>query len=221
MKDNTKKYADIVRALLAKAAGTDNEHEAEVFTSKAEELMAKYQVSVGDILIDDPIDASVLFEGKSGYKSRLCAAVAMYYGCQTVLTKRFGKKYITCVGRESARVTTELMYPFIYEQCRKAGIAIATRTDETVASSERRVVNALTVRLFTLIRQREPEVAGTPSGKNALIVVDAIQAKLKERFPNMTMGKARAITTSDLAHEAAAGVSLHRQTSHDEVRRLK
>lgn len=45
-----------IMALLAKANGTDNEHEAEAFLAKAMELMQQYQLDVSDMVdADDPI----------------------------------------------------------------------------------------------------------------------------------------------------------------------
>lgn len=119
------KITRIIKALLAKAAGTDNEAEASIFATKAHDMMEQYQIEVSDVLRDDPIDRNKPYSATTSspsYKKFLWRSLARYYGCKTMLHWVSHTEYeIHIVGRESARVTTELMYPFIMKQVRDAG----------------------------------------------------------------------------------------------------
>lgn len=222
---NKNKITQIIKALLAKAAGTDNEHEAGVFAAKAQEMMERYQVEVLDILADDPVDMTVAFEGRADgparYKSRLSSAVGAYFGCRTVFSTRGTRLTVKLIGRESSRITAELMFPFIYDQCKAAAKRISVETGVKADICERDVINAMISRLARLTREQKPVEPSTVAGKNSLIVVDAIKAKMEELFPDIKDGRAASFSTSSMARKAAEDISLHRQTTGGDTKRLK
>jgi len=219
------KITRIIKALLAKAAGTDNEAEASIFAAKAHDMMEQYQIEVSDVLKDDPIDRNKPYAATTSspsYKKHLWSALAKYYGCRTVISWVTHTEYeVHIIGRESARVTTELMYPFIMDQVRKAGRKISDEGDLKPEAAIRDVANALVLRLNALIREQREPAPTTQSGKNALIVVSGINALMDKLYPKLGKGSNRAIGTSDAARGAAAGISLNRQTTGNTTKYLK
>ncbi len=227
MDSSKEKITRIIKALLAKAAGTDNEAEASIFAAKAHDMMEQYQIEVSDVLKDDPIDRNKPYSATTSspsYKKHLWRSLARYYGCKTMLHWVSDTEYeIHIVGRESARITSELMYPFIMEQVRKAGRKISEEGDLKPEAAIRDVANALVLRLDRLIaeqKQADPAPV-TQSGKNALVAVNAVNALMKKLYPNAKPGVARGIGTSLDARGAAEGISLSRQMGGSDMKRLK
>jgi hypothetical protein len=219
------KITKIIQALLAKAAGTDNENEAALFLGKAQELMEKHQIETIDILKDDPVDMSVLHTGRADgvdrYYARLMSSLANYYGCRTVFSRRGRVLEVKAVGCESARVTTELMYPFILDQCLKAAKKVVAETGCTYPAARGKVINAMMFRLNRLVLERKPEEVKTSSGKNALVVVNAVKAKMSELFPDLKDGRDSSYGTDAAARREANGISLNHQTGSSETKRLR
>lgn len=145
MSKPTERIKRIITALLAKARGTDNEHEAEAFLAKAMDMMQQYQLDISDMVdADDPIiHHTGLSQAASGHAWRwkLYSSVAKLYGCKSIhvdVGYRPGKNgKLTAwheqrlVGRESAIITTDLMYPWIVEQVRKAAEGIGLHRQTT------------------------------------------------------------------------------------------
>lgn len=224
-----------IMALLAKAKGTDNEHEAEAFLAKAMELMQRYQLDVSDMVdADDPILHHVgLSQAESGHAWRwkLYSAVAQLYGCQSIhvdVGYRAAKPGARptpwyeqrLVGRESAIITTDLMYPWIVEQVRKAGAEIAKRSGMSAQGQTKRVAAALISRVYRLIAEQKEQAPKTDAGRNALVVLNQVVAKYKELYPESELMRARRTVTDNLARKAAEGIGLHRQTSGARQERL-
>lgn len=216
-----------IMALLAKANGTDNEHEAEAFLAKAMELMQQYQLDVSDMVdADDPIlHHTGLSQAESGHAWRwkLYSAVAQLYGCKSIhvdagyrpgkngkLTPWYEQRL---VGRESAIITTDLMYPWIVDQVRKAAKDIAKITGMSGQGQAKRVAAALITRIHKLIREQQAAEPTTAAGRNALVVLNQVVAKYDELYPNAETMKSRGSVTDGLARKAAEGIGLHRQTS--------
>jgi hypothetical protein len=129
------KIADTVRALLAKAASTEFEHEAEVFLAKAHELMEKHQLSSADLEKDDPLGAENAYEVKNPYGTDwdfgILFPLARYFGCKairidTVALYKDGKYKpsfkMEIVGRESARITVIEMHKYLVATIKKLGL---------------------------------------------------------------------------------------------------
>lgn len=210
-----------IAALIAKAHGTDNEHEAAAFLAKAEDMLAAYQLSVWDL--DDGTDPMGMHEGihmpghPQSYKKHLAWCVAKYYGAECVMRNQIvdGRWVMTqvWVGRESARFTAELMYPFIMSQVRKEGALIASRTGQTREQAIRHVANALVIKLGRLEREKDKNNEAKTGARNSLVVINEIKEYMKEAFNDLKEGRSKTIRTGDLAREAAERVSLHQQMS--------
>lgn len=223
MSDGTNRIKKIITALLAKARGTDNEAEAAAFLAKAMDMLQQHQLDVADLVdADDPILKHVGLEAaESGHAWRwkLYSTVAQLYGCKSIHVAKAvkGKKGLVpgyeqvLVGRESAIITTDLMYPWIVSQVKAAGKRIASISGMSEQGQTKRVAAALISRIHRLVREQQETVPTTAAGKNALVVLNQVVAKYEELFPDAETMRARASVTDGLARAAAEGIGLHRQ----------
>lgn len=209
-----------IAALLAKAEGTDNEFEAATFMAKVNELLEKHQIEMHEVRAaqgdQDPmgkqrgetnIYASML------WARDLCGALARYYGCKMVY-RRYGNHFeYDLVGRESARITHELMLPFIITQVRLQARRLCVGKANAASRSvmEREVGQALMVRVDRLARQAEAHRVEL-TGKG-LIPVSDLDAAFAEFFPKVKKAKAKTVRFGNDAWDAAHKVSLNHQAT--------
>jgi hypothetical protein len=129
------KIAELVKALLAKAASTEFEAEAEVFLAKAHELMEKHQLSADDLEKDDPLGAEDAYEVKNPYGTDwdfgILFPLARYFGCKCIRIEKDhlypngkwkSKFTMEIMGRESARTTVIEMHKYLVSTIRKIGL---------------------------------------------------------------------------------------------------
>lgn len=244
MSDTTNKIKARIQALLAKANGTDNEHEAEAFMAKAMELLAEHQLDLADLVdADDPIiHHPGLKQAESGHAWRwkLYSAVAQFYGCKSIhvdigymknedgsfMRNKKGKLIEgyeqRLVGRESAIITTDLMYPWIVQQVRAKAKDIAKITGMSEQGQAKRVAAALISRIHRLIREARAQEPSTPAQKNALVILNQVVARYEELYPpegTTTMRSNRSVSDG-LSRKAAESIGLYRQTGNKEQLRL-
>jgi hypothetical protein len=220
-----------IKALLAKAASTDSQHEAEAFLRKAHELMEKHQLEAGDLETDDPIHKTAGARANGGaspdWDFQLMFAVAKYFGCKGIqywsqkkldgTYVRSGEYVMWIVGRESARITAVEMHKYLVKTVRRLGRENATPNQKADTLS-RRIGRALQIRINEMCPD-EP-TAETPAGKNALVTLNGTLAKFQELFPDSKpMGGT--ILTSANAEKLAAGIGLNLQTGHSATLALK
>lgn len=224
MSDN--KIKSKIAALLAKAQGTDNEHEAEAFLAKVNELLDQHQLDMGDIVdADDPVKHHKGLQGTPSHPSwqrHLYRDLGKLYGCQSVFVsdyeERNGKWRDTfrqeLVGRESAIITTEMMYPWVKAECNRLGRGLAKQSGQTPAYETRRVANALVTRIRTLIvaNQTKNDAPKTKTARNSLVTLDRVQQVMAQVYGETQKAARRGTRTNANAREAAAGIGLHRQT---------
>ena len=114
-----------ILALIRKSESTEHEAERDSFAAKARQIMEEHQLTMRDVnRADDPLGRTALFCPYSdGVYPTVAAAGARYLGCATLQQRdfdpvraRMGLKMIF-LGRESARVTTEIMVPFWWSEC--------------------------------------------------------------------------------------------------------
>lgn len=217
MSDQSKIKAKIA-VLLAKAKGTDNEHEADTFLAKAMELLEQHQLSMADLEdADDPVrhDRGLdCTKWTASWQADIYSALARLYGCRVVKCHQIKGYTLELVGRESAIVTTELMFPWIKEQVNVKGRELFKAGGAPDAQKGARLVgNALTRRIWVLIREQE-KVDGPRTeavAKNALVTQDRVLQVMQEHFGDLSKGRKTKTSTSASAAALAGGIGLHRQ----------
>lgn len=216
-----------IAALLAKAEGTDNAFEAATFMAKVNELLEKHQLEMNEIrqATGDNYPLDMQIGGVNIYASMLWArevggALARYYGCRFIYWRRGNHFRYEIVGRESARITFELMLPFVITQVKLQAKQLDAKYPDARSRSiwEREVGQALIVRIWKLIpeaEQRRQELTG-----KGLIPVSDLDAKMMELYPMLKHGKARQMCYSTAAADAAEKVSLHQQATGKHIKLL-
>lgn len=208
-----------IAALLAKAESTDNEFEAATFMAKVNELLEKHQIEMHEVRAAqgdrDPVDMTIgetkLYASMSWAKD-LAGGLARYYGCRFIFRKIGNHFRYDIVGRESARMTFELMLPFIITQVRlQAKRLEAERPGMSRSQWERQVGHALWVRVSNMIPAAEAHRKDLES--KALVPVSDVDAKVAELYSNLKEGKRRSVSISSAARDAADKVSLNVQAT--------
>lgn len=226
---NYERMKKIIAQLLAKAKGTDNEHEAAAFITKAEELLEQYQIDLSELG-----DASDKVRSHSGldadgkwvasWHRHVYRQLGMYYGCKSIKVSTAKGYRQELVGRESAIVTTDLMFVFIKGECNRLGRELkASGGAPTDANGARLVGNALALRVAKLIAERDKRDADAPltaAAKNALVVKDQVVALYEQLHPDVRVLKGTGFKSTASAAELAAGIGLNRQAGHVQTLKL-
>lgn len=234
-----------IKALLAKAASTDNEHEAEVFLAKAHELMERHQLDANDLEADDPVNHEETYRRKSAatpdWDFMLMFAVARYYGCEAIRIEKARGWAVGLVGRDSARITAIEMHKYLvatvrrlaretvkndpmklYKRDKFTGKDYFTGEYLNADQTARRIGNALRSRISALAHKNQPVARPqTTSGKNALVTLDAVSAAMKKYYPNMQPIGGASYRFNDKGADIAAGIGLNRQTGGNVRGQLK
>ena len=188
-----------VRALLAKAESTTFTEEAEAFTAKAQELMARHAVDRamvegagrGDgpggrrIGVDHPYAQA---------KSLLLAVVADANRCRSVWSRGLG--FSTVFGHEPDLDGVDLLYTSLLVQATAAMAAEGRRSDPSGRSRTRSFRNSFLVAYANRIGQRlrdstqAAEAAGAEEHGSALLPVlaarsEAVDAAVDSAYPQM------------------------------------
>lgn len=212
-----------IAALFAKAEGTDNEHEAETFMAKAQEMLQKHNLSRLDLDPEghtDPLghDAEAYtWFASSSWHATLYHAVSNYYGCQMVRDKIDSNKFAAIlIGREGARDTVKIAYPFIVKQVALQAKALQKLYPEMSTSIARRqVAVALSSRIWDLVHKWS---LNKGNEEKVLVVVDENKIYMDNLMD--TVGGSRRIKGANAAaHNAAGAISLGRSVKAN-TRRL-
>lgn len=215
----TDKIKKQIAALLAKAEGTDNEFEAATFMAKVNELLERHQIEMHEVRNagedSDPLgreEGTTNLYASMGWARDMAGSLARYYGARMIYHKVGNHYQYTVLGRESARMTFELMLPFVISQVRiEAKRLLDTHKQGTRSIWERQVGQALWVRISQLLPKVEAHRAELTA--NALVPVSDVNALVEREFPDMRKGKDRKVSYSSEARNAAAKVSLHHQAT--------
>lgn len=211
--------AEKISKLIAKADSTSHPEEADLFMAKAQELMMAHGLSlldIGKLDSDDPVgttDEAGTYYASEGWAKHLGTQLARYYGCEVMFSQVARNKFAFGIaGRESARVTFALMFPFVVRQVRaQAREAVKCGEASTESRAKTAIGNALTFRIQRL-RLAENNNEKATATRNALVPVDLNRAALEERWPNLRTGRTARLNTTEAAKNRASKISLHRQT---------
>lgn len=219
---------DTVRKLLAKADGAATGAEAETYTAKAVELMARHGIDAAvlsaahpdrdgigaqRIAVDDPYSAG---------KARLLAWTASALRCRAVLHEARGGRVeaVTVFGFASDRERVEVLYTSLLLQ---AAAQLARqrppRRGESIAAYRRSWLHGFAVEVHRRLVAAESRAASSspataPAGGPSLALVLAdrsarVQRAYEAAFPGL--GRARRSVLSGSGHAAgtAAGERAH------------
>ena len=221
---------DTVRKLLAKADGAATPAEAEVYTAKAVELMARHgideallgaaaphrdEVATCRIPVADPYSAG---------KARLLAWTASALRCRAVLHEAGGGRVaaVTVLGFASDRARVELLYTSLLLQ---ASAQLARQrpawVGESVAAYRRSWLHGFAVRVHQRLVEAEARAAesaaaarASPSGgpsagpSVALVLADRrarVDRAYAEEFPQIGRGRHARLSGSGYAAGTQAG----------------
>lgn len=228
MTDNLESIKTRIAKLLAKAEGTDNPMEADAFMAKVNDLLEEHQIELHEIRQHSGRDTDPM--GKQEGETNLYASIkwardvagvlARYYGCRFVFWRNGNHFVYEVIGRESARVTFELMLPFVISQAKvQAKRCWRENFGQTLPVWEREVGQALFVRIWELVAKndmRREELAA-----KALVPVDDVQAFMDANYKVRT-GKSLKLNYGREARSAAERVSLHQQaTGHGKTKLIR
>lgn len=215
-----------IRAILAKAASTASEAEAETFLAKARELMEQHQLDAAALAdADDPQGQSFSRQwsaGQSSEKARVHSALATYYGCKVIETFDYVtlKEVYGIVGPESARVTAEEMLDFVYAWIGREAKRLSVEMGHPIGKIRTRLINSFIMRCRQAAEAVENAPPATEAGRNALVVLNATEAKFKELYPRVKTYNSRSKLGGDTIRKAANSIPLHRQTTGGSTLRL-
>lgn len=222
--DNKAKIKDTIAKLLAKAEGTNNAHEAAAFMAKVGKMLEEHQISLNEVKNNgqrnsDPMGkerGSTRLYASMSWAMPVASSLARYYGCEFIYRKE-GKNHwnYDVVGRESARTTFELMFPYVISQVR----ILAKRMGVSSSRAERDIGKALAVRIIDMIPEadhRRSRLVG-----KGLIPVSDLEAALKDLFPALKVNKAKSLTFSRTAEGLAEEVNVNIQITEKSKLLLK
>lgn len=215
---------DTVRKLLAKADGAATPEEAQAYTAKAVELMARHgiddallaaadpgrdEIGAQQIAMDDPYSAG---------KARLLAWVGSALHCRAVLHEAWGGKVasVTVFGFASDRGRVELLYTSLLLQ---AGSQLVrqrpSRPGESVAAYRRSWLHGFAVEVHNRLLAAEAGAVAErspvqPPGGRSVALVLADRSRLVDRayaeaFPRVGGARRSALSGSGFGAGAAAG----------------
>jgi hypothetical protein len=205
-----------VRALLAKAESTTFAEEAEAYTAKAQELMARHSIdyallSVGADVRDEPGGRRIGVENPyEAPKVLLLDAVAGANRCRAIWSSSFG--FVTVLGFAADIDAVELLFTSLLVQATTAMMQAGSRRDAHGRSTTRsfrqsfltayaqRIGERLATATKQATEQASRDLAGRPEAERLLPVLasrdSAVGAMADELFPHL-VGRPLAVTNRD------------------------
>ncbi|RRS01558.1 DUF2786 domain-containing protein [Glycomyces terrestris] len=218
-----------IRALLAKAESTDSDAEAEAFTAKAQELIARH--SINEALLAEageerrePEAVRVVIERPYEQpKSELLAQIADANHCRSVYWPDGG--FTTLIGDRGDLRSVELLYHSLLVQATAAmarvGSVAAKRGKSQTRSFRQSFLASFAMRIGERLRASADDTArevAEETGTDLVPVMrqrdERVDARTSELFPRLKFGRSTRITNYEghLAGLAAADAArLHPQ----------
>ena len=223
--DLDQRMLDRVRALLAKAESTDFEEEADAFTAKAQELMARHRIDHALLVAttgvrDEPVNRRVSIDNPyEAPKSLLLQVVAEANSCRAVWAKRFG--LTTIVGFPTDLDATELLFTSLLVQATRAMTQAKPRPDQygrnTTRSFRQSFLTAYAARigerLSTATEGVDREMTASPGAAQLLPVLAARDGAVRDVFEKQFPELSQQVTTINNREGWASGVAAADQAS--------
>ncbi|MGE3286750.1 MAG: DUF2786 domain-containing protein [Pseudonocardia sp.] len=213
---------DTVRKLLAKAEGAATPAEAEIYTAKAVELMARHGIDAALLAAAEPGRDEIgqarisLDDPYSAGKARLLAWTARALRCQAVLHTASGGRVaaVTVFGFASDRERVELLYTSLLLQATSQLVRLRPPwPGESVAAYRRSWLYGFADQVHRRLREAETRAEtqarhGSGTAGVSLVLADRsrrVEKAYAEAFPRL--GRARRVTYSGsgFAEGAEAG----------------
>lgn len=207
-----------IQALLAKAASTDSDHEAEAFAQKARELMEAHQIEQYELGQDtDPLGEDLIpLKHDARCYVTLATHAARYFGCEAAFRYAYDaegswRRHYRIFGREAARITAALMIEYWTAECmRRARRMRREGRFSSDASAVRQLLEAFSYRLHVMA-QRSPARPGQPG---LPVPLTEAEAYMRDQIPDL--GKLRDTPATHISRSAldeAGKISLALQAS--------
>lgn len=227
MTQDRQKIKDKISKLLAKAEKTDNIHEAGAFMAAVNNLLEQHQIEMHELKLDnDPMghqDGEFNVYASMMWARMTIHSIARYYGARVVWKqKRRNHLPYTVYGKESARMTAELMIPYIVSQVRQQAKVYMEEQGRTwsgrkltASIAQREVGTALSSRIekmLHVVEERRHELEA-----NALVPVNDVQTYIDNVNPGTRKlggGKSYSRTANDFAEKISLS---HQATSAGHV----
>lgn len=219
---------DRVRKLLAKAERAGTPDEAEIYTAKAVELMARHGIDDAVLSAADPLRSadrigSVRIEIDDPYsagKARLLGWTASALRCRWVMHDARGGRVpaVTVFGFDSDRERAELLYTsLLLQAARPLAELRPPRPEESVSAYRRSWLYGFAARIHErlreaqsrAVRERDDEAtdaAGT-GGSTALVLSDRsdrVDRAYAEEFPSLRRARRPSVSGTGYRHGADA-----------------
>lgn len=200
--DLDQRMLDRVRALLAKAESTDFPEEADAYTAKAQELMARHRIDHALLVAttgerDQPVTRRVAIDNPyEAPKTLLLQVVAEANSCRAVWMKRFG--FTTIVGFPSDLESTELLFTSLLVQATRAMTQAKASTDNDGRNTTRSFRQSFLTAYASRIGERldaategvDREMSASAGSSQLLPVLaardDAVRGVFEKQFPELT-----------------------------------
>ena len=187
-----------IRALHAKARGTNNEHEAATFAAKVQELLEKHNLSA-DVLAEQKTSRHGGVAGhrtkqkgwdSSPYRKALVAAVCSLYYCKALYYSGTGEFLL--IGTPSNVATAKYMIEYLLETVLRASKEYGAETNKARLDFRRGMIMRLCSRLHAMLEEKQREER-MRSGNNPgnLPALYANTSALIEDFIKETVGKTK------------------------------
>ncbi|GAA2264220.1 DUF2786 domain-containing protein [Glycomyces scopariae] len=207
--ESSREYQKI-RALLAKAESTDSDAEAEAFTAKAQELIARH--SINEALLAESGEAKrepealrvVVERPYEQPKSELIAQIADANHCRSVYWPDGG--FTTLIGDRADLRSVELLYHSLLVQATSAmsrvGSASAKRGGKSQTRSFRQsFLASFAMRIGERLRESADDTAREVAEETGTDLVPVmrerdqrVDARTEELFPRLKFGRSTRIT---------------------------
>jgi hypothetical protein len=210
---NVDKIKKKIAALLAKAQGTNNAHEALAFTEKAHDMLREHQLEIGDLAEKDPLNITTIWRGPKTHKNwhlLIPSIVAKYYGCKAVKIPDRDATHLIAVGRESARITCSMMVPFIVDQLRRLADQLSKETNFSLGKCMQLVCDNFVIRVQNYLAAQDA-VEHAKGGSRELALIDEAAQWFAEQGNDLRDGKQVRLQADARARELADQVALNMQ----------